>query len=91
MLKDKIEEKLKNSFAPTYLRVDDDSALHAGHSGAIPGKSTHFRVRIISDVFCELSRIERHKKVYACLNQEFKSGLHAFQLETLCPQEVQEE
>jgi len=43
-----IREKLTSAFAPKELVVEDDSARHAGHSGARPGGQTHFNVRIVS-------------------------------------------
>jgi BolA protein len=46
-----IHQKLTTAFTPQELTVDDESARHAGHSGARPGGETHFNVRIVTEAF----------------------------------------
>ena len=82
-----IERKLAAAFAPAELSVMDESAKHAGHSGARPEGETHFRVRIVSQAFAGLSRVERQRRVYAALADEMKSRVHALALTTLAPGE----
>ena len=87
-----IRAKLKAAFAPQELVVEDESAKHAGHSGARPGGQTHFSVRIVSDAFAGVSRVERQSRVYAALAEEMKpNGIHALSLTTLTPAEVWQE
>jgi BolA protein len=87
-----IREKLTSAFAPAELSVEDESAKHAGHSGARPGGETHFSVRIVSEAFAGVSRVERQRRVYAALAQEMKpNGIHALSLTTLTPAEVWQE
>jgi BolA protein len=87
-----IREKLTTEFEPDELLVEDESAKHAGHAGARPGGETHFNVRIVSESFAGLSRVERQRRVYAALSAEFKSGgVHALSLTTLTPAEVWQE
>ena len=69
---DTIREKLTAAFAPKELIVEDESAKHAGHSGARPGGETHFNVRIVSETFEGISRVERQRRVYAALADEMK-------------------
>ncbi len=88
---DTIREKLSAGFAPKELTVEDDSAKHAGHSGSRPGGETHFSVRIVSDAFEGLSRVERQRRVYAALSAEMKAQVHALSLVTLTPAEVWQE
>ena len=45
---DTLRQKLTAAFQPEALDVIDDSAKHAGHSGARPEGETHFTVRIVS-------------------------------------------
>ena len=86
---DTIRQKLEAAFAPTELVVADDSAKHAGHSGARPGGQTHFSVRLVSESFAGLSRVERQRRVYAALAELMKpNGIHALVLTTLTPAEV---
>ena len=85
---DIIAQKLSAAFAPSELSVEDDSAKHAGHAGARPGGETHFSVRIVSEIFEGLSRVERHRRIYAALSGELADGLHALALTTLTPAEA---
>jgi BolA protein len=87
-----IREKLTAAFEPDELLVEDESAKHAGHSGARPGGQTHFNVRIVAKSFEGLSRVERQRRVYSTLSQELKpGGVHALSLTTLTPAEVWQE
>ena len=86
-----ISEKLTAAFAPKELMVEDESAKHAGHSGARPGGETHFHVRIVADSFSGLSRVERQRRVYAALAEELRGSVHALSLTTLTPAEMWQE
>ena len=76
----RIETALTAALHPTMLVVEDESARHAGHSGARAGGETHYRVEAMSGRFDGLSRLERSRLVYAVLADEFASGLHALSL-----------
>lgn len=77
-----IERVLQQQFQPTSLEVIDESSQHAGHSGASDsGMNSHFRVRIASSHFENLSRIQRHRLVYDSLQEFLDSGLHALAIE----------
>ena len=58
---DIITEKLTGAFAPSSLRVVDESHQHEGHAGHRPGGQTHYRVHIVSEAFRGKSRIDRHR------------------------------
>jgi BolA protein len=83
-----IREKLIAAFAPGELVIEDESARHAGHSGARPGGETHFNVRIVSAAFEGMSRVERQRRVYAALAEEMRGPIHALALTTLTPGEA---
>ena len=85
---DIIRQKLTATFAPDELVIEDESALHAGHSGARAGGETHFRVRIVSHAFEGMSRVERQRKVHAVLAEELKDRVHALALTTVATSEV---
>lgn len=71
---------LTQAFDPIDLEVTDDSARHAGHSGAAPGGETHFNVRITSALFTDMSRVARQRAINTALAEEFETGLHALSI-----------
>jgi BolA protein len=79
-----LEQRLRDKLAPTQLEVLDESAAHAGHSGANgSGFGTHFRVRIASPLFTGQSRVARHRLVYDALQDFIDQGVHAIAIEAL--------
>lgn len=91
MLKKQIEVKISRNFSPIYLKVEDESHLHIGHVGHKGGAESHFHVLVVSNSFCGLTRIQRHKLIYECLDEELKKGLHALRITSLCPEELEEQ
>jgi BolA protein len=87
-----IREKLTTAFAPISLDIDDQSARHAGHAGAMRADGsrgeTHFHVRLVSAVFQGLSRVERQRRVHAALKDELAGPVHALTLTLLAPPEA---
>ncbi len=83
----RIETTLLAAFAPTLLRVEDDSARHAGHVGSRPGGETHFNILVVSVAFAGLDRIARHRLLHAALGAELAAGLHAVALTLRTPEE----
>ena len=76
-IRERIEVKLRESFAPTHLIVTDDSHRHAGHAGARPGGQTHFSIEIVSGAFEGKSRVDTHRAINTLLAEEFSDGVHA--------------
>ena len=76
-MKELIETRLTEAFAPSALAVIDESHLHAGHSGWREGGETHYRVEVVSDAFAGKSRVEIHRLGNAALADAFARGLHA--------------
>ncbi|RJG43824.1 MULTISPECIES: BolA family protein [unclassified Mesorhizobium] len=91
-----MENKLKQAYSPERLVVLNESHLHAGHHHEDSGHhvtydgtgETHFRVRIVSDVFSGMSRIDRHRSVNALLADELNGGVHALAIEPAAPGEA---
>ena len=83
----RIRDRLAGALTPARLEVIDESGLHAGHAGAVPGKTTHVRVVVEAEVFRGKSRIERHRTVNALLADEIAAGLHALAIEARSPGE----
>jgi BolA family transcriptional regulator, general stress-responsive regulator len=84
----RITARLNEAFAPTQLIVQDDSALHAGHSGARAGGETHYTVTMVSAAFAGQNRVARSRAVHEALAEELASGLHALALVLRAPGEV---
>jgi BolA protein len=83
----RLEDVLTRTFTPVLLRVEDDSARHAGHAGAQPGGETHFNVLVVTPAFHGMNRVARSRAVHAALAAEFSSGLHALALTLRTPEE----
>ncbi len=82
-----IDGKLRATFAPVRLGIEDESSKHHGHAGWREGGETHFRVEIVSQAFEGKTRVARQRLVYAALKEELDAGLHALAMETLTPAE----
>jgi BolA protein len=85
---DLIQNKLQARFNPEQLEVIDESHLHAGHVGARDGGESHFRVKIVSETFDALNRVDRQRLVYEVLAPELDGPVHALALSTLTPKEA---
>jgi len=85
--RDLITEKLRTAFAPSSLRVEDESSRHEGHAGHQPGGETHFRLYIVSEAFRGKSRLERHRMINAALAGELAGGVHALAIHAAAPGE----
>ena len=88
---ERIRAILTERFAPAAIEIRDDSARHAGHSGAAPGGQTHFDVTVVSDAFQGMARVARARAVNAALAAEFgppeAGGMHALSLTLRTPAE----
>jgi len=79
---ERMENALIEAFAPVRLFVINESHQHAGHQPGMDGTGeTHFRVRIESDHFIGMNRINRHRAVNDALKAEFDLELHALAVE----------
>ena len=80
-IRDQIEHRLREAFAPSQLRVEDDSESHRGHGGWRDGGETHFNVLIRAEAFGPMSRIARHRAVHAALGADLVGRIHALALD----------
>lgn len=83
-----IRTKLEAALSPDTLDVIDQSALHAGHSGAPDGGESHFRLYIVSVAFAGKSRLQRQRLINDLLKQELAGPIHALSMELLEPSQV---
>ena len=70
---------------PIALIVDDQSAAHAGHSGARPEGETHFHVDVTSQAFVGLTRLAQQRLVLDCAAGLMKTRIHALSIKTRKP------
>lgn len=82
---ERIRNSLSSALTPARLEVIDESGLHAGHAGAVPGKTTHVRVIVEAEAFRGKNRVERHRIVNALMKPEIDAGLHALAIEARAP------
>jgi len=76
------------ALAPTRLELHDESAQHAGHAGAAPGGSTHWRLTIVSAAFAGKPTLARHRMVYAALGDLMQNPIHALAITARAPDEA---
>ena len=88
---ERLHAALTQAFAPTVVEVQDDSAQHAGHSGAQAGGQTHYSVLLVSTAFQGVNRVARSRAVHSALAAEFgpaeQGGMHALALTLRTPEE----
>lgn len=80
-----IERRLRAALDPLELQLQDDSAQHAGHSGAREGG--HYSVSIVSASFTGLNKVARHRLVYHSLGELMQQGIHALAVQARAPGE----
>ncbi|MDO8459295.1 MAG: BolA family protein [Burkholderiaceae bacterium] len=77
-----LRRRLQEKLQPTHLDVLDESSAHAGHAGSNGTDfGTHFRVRIASPFFTNMSRVASHRLVYDAVQDFIDRGLHALAIE----------
>ena len=81
-----IRQTLETALESIHVRVEDDSALHAGHLGA-PGGGGHYRVLIVSPQFEGLSRVASQRLVYQALGELMNTDIHALEMRTFTPEQ----
>ena len=80
-----INENLQ-ALKPIKIDIQDEGNLHVGHAGAKSGG--HFKLYIVSDMFADISIINRHKLIYQCLDKLMKTDIHALSIKALSPKEL---
>lgn len=84
---DAMRQRLQAALSPLELRIDDDSAKHAGHAGAQSGGG-HYQLYVVSRAFAGQPRLTRHRLVYHALHDLMKRDIHALAMTLLAPDEL---
>ncbi len=74
---------LEEALEPSHLQIENESGNHS-----VPkGSETHFKVVVVSPLFEGKNMVARHQLVYAAVDRELKSGLHALAIVAKTPAE----
>lgn len=84
--KEAILMQLEKDFPNSEISVTDDSGLHKGHKGH-QGKG-HFSIKIVSDSFTGMNRLQRHRMIYTSLQDLLKSDVHALAMKANTFEEI---
>ena len=85
-LEQQLIERLQQ-LSPSHLEVVNESS---GHGGYFPGKESHFKVIVVSDIFAGLRSVQRHQKIYAVAGDLLSPGkIHALAIHAFLPEEWQ--
>ncbi|OOW08646.1 BolA family protein [Acinetobacter sp. MF4640] len=85
-LEQQLIERLQQ-LSPSHLEVVNESS---GHGGYFPGKESHFKVIVVSDIFEGLRLVQRHQKIYAVAGDLLSPGkIHALAIHAFLPEEWQ--
>ena len=57
----------------------------------LAGDGDHYAARVVSGSFAGLSRVRQHQAVYSALGGRMGGELHALQLETVVPSQLESE
>ncbi len=79
MVEQEIRERLA-ALGPRELEVVNDSHRHAGHAGDDGTGESHWRVRLRSDRFEGVGRVERERMVHRALG-DVMQRIHALALD----------
>lgn len=75
---EQIRRRLVDALAPAELEITDEGHRHAGHAGEGKG---HFHVRIVSAAFAGKLPLQRHRLIYAVLDDLMDNGIHALSID----------
>lgn len=76
-----------DQLSPILLEITDQSYLHTNHFEQAKAAETHFKIKIVSKAFNNLSLIKRHKIIYNLLAKELATSIHALSLNTISEDE----
>jgi BolA protein len=82
-----IRTRLEEALQPSSLEIIDESAKHAGHAGAAGGGG-HYIVKIVAMAFADKSPLQRHRLVYAAVDDMMHSEIHALSIQAMTPEEL---
>ncbi|WP_133129468.1 BolA family protein [Legionella yabuuchiae] len=79
----RIQTTLSEALKADAFIIEDESHQHRVPQGA----ETHFKVTVVSSLFENTTRVNRHRLINTLLKDEFDKGLHALSLHLYTPEE----
>ena len=77
---DEIERLIREGIPDAQVTITD-----------LAGDGDHYAAKVVSPAFSGMSRVRRHQQVYAALGGRMGGELHALQLQTVAPEEIEDE
>lgn len=87
MIKEKVEQLIKEKINIKYLEIKDTSSQHTNHANYKGG--SHLRMKIISNDFINKTLVQRHQMIYSIINQYIQKEIHAVILKTYTVEEFE--
>ena len=72
--------RLTAAFAPSSLRVTNESHQHAGHAGDDGSGDSHFSIHIRAETLAAMSRVGRHRAINSALG-DLTTRVHAIAID----------
>ena len=80
-ISEKISHLIEQEIDVNKIQIMDESYKHANHQKDTKGG--HFKLFIVSDVFIDMSLLDRHKLIYKILDKMMKVEIHALSMKLL--------
>ena len=80
-ISEKISHLIKKEIDVLEIQIIDESYKHANHQKDTRGG--HFKLRIVSDSFIDMTLLNRHKLIYQILDKMMKVEIHALSMKLL--------
>ncbi len=71
---------------PEQLKTYIETGMQCEHL-AVTGDGAHFEAVIVSALFRDKSRVQRHQIVYQALGDRMREEIHALSMQTLTPED----
>ena len=78
---EEIRAALEAAFEVQKLEIINESSRHAGHAGDDGTGESHFHVTLRAGGLGGMSRVGRHRAVFAALGPELTGSIHALSLD----------
>jgi BolA protein len=79
-VEDEMKARLEAAFPGAGIEIENQSHLHAGHSGDDGTGESHFRLRLRAVALGPMSRIDRHRAVQKALG-DLTRRIHAIAMD----------